>query len=120
MKSKQETAMNNKDINIEEWRRAKEALKTELTSRNLTIPSFGKKNMANFIIYLLHRIDCLEGNERGGTAATPATTRSPWRPPPSTISTDAQTLLNQFWELMDQAHDLPLDRSVEAKLLDRF
>ena len=57
--------MDDEDIfNIEEWKRAREELREELTSRNLAIPSFGKKNMANFIIYLLHRIDCLEGNGR--------------------------------------------------------
>ena len=55
-----ETVMDEKEFNIEEWRRAKAVLRGELESRNLKIPSFGKKNMANFIINLLHKIDYLE------------------------------------------------------------
>ena len=55
-----ETVMDEKEFNIEEWRRAKAVLRGELESRNLKIPSFGKKNMANFIIHLLHQIDYLE------------------------------------------------------------
>ena len=55
-----ETVMDEKEFNIEEWRRAKAVLRDELESRNLKIPSFGKKNMANFIIHLLHQIDYLE------------------------------------------------------------
>ena len=70
---KLETAMDDEDIfNIEEWKRAREELREELTSRNLAIPSFGKKNMANFIIYLLHRIDCLEGSCRGKYLHSPS------------------------------------------------
>ena len=55
-----ETVMDEKEFNIEEWRHAKAVLRGELESRNLKIPSFGKKNMANFIIHLLHQIDYLE------------------------------------------------------------
>jgi hypothetical protein len=61
LNSKEETAMGDEDIfNIEEWRRTKAVLGAELESRNLKMQSFDKKNMANFIIYLLHRIDYLE------------------------------------------------------------
>ena len=55
-----ETSINEKKFHIEEWERTKAMLRGELESRNLKIPSFGKKNMANFIINLLHKIDYLE------------------------------------------------------------
>ena len=55
-----ETSINEKNFHIEEWERTKAMLRGELESRNLKIPSFGKKNMANFIINLLHKIDYLE------------------------------------------------------------
>ena len=55
-----EAVIDEKEFNIEEWRRAKALLRDELESRNLKIPSFGKKNMANFIIHLLHQVDYLE------------------------------------------------------------
>ena len=55
-----ETAMDEKEFNLEEWRRAKALLRSELESRNLKIRGFGKKNMANYIIHLLHKIDYLE------------------------------------------------------------
>ena len=55
-----ETSINEKNFHIEEWERTKAMLRGELESRNLKIPSFGKKNMANFIIHLLHQIDYLE------------------------------------------------------------
>ena len=55
-----ETSINEKNIHIEEWEHTKARLGGELESRNLKIPSFGKKNMANFIIHLLHQIDYLE------------------------------------------------------------
>ncbi len=61
LNSKEETAMGDEDnFNIEEWERTKAVLGAELESRNLKIRSFGEKDMANFIIYLLHRIDYLE------------------------------------------------------------
>jgi hypothetical protein len=55
-----ETSINEKNFHIEEWERTKAMLRGELESRNLKIPSFGKKNMADFIIHLLHQIDYLE------------------------------------------------------------
>ena len=55
-----ETSINEKNIHIEEWEHTKARLGGELESRNLKIPSFGKKNMADFIIHLLHQIDYLE------------------------------------------------------------
>ena len=55
-----ETSINEKNFHIEEWEHTKARLGGELESRNLKIPSFGKKNMANFIINLLHKIDYLE------------------------------------------------------------
>ena len=55
-----ETSINKKKFYLEEWERTKAMLRSELESRNLKIPSFGKKNMADFIIHLLHQIDYLE------------------------------------------------------------
>ena len=45
-----ETSINEKNFHIEEWEHTKARLGGELESRNLKIPSFGKKNMADFII----------------------------------------------------------------------
>ena len=55
-----ETSINEKNFHIEEWERTKAMLRGELESRNLKIPSFGKKNMADFIIHLLHQVDYLK------------------------------------------------------------
>ena len=55
-----ETPINKKKFYLEEWGRTKAMLRGELESRNLKIPSFGKKNMADFIIHLLHQIDYLK------------------------------------------------------------
>ena len=55
-----ETSINKKKFYLEEWGNTKGMLRAELESRNLKIPSFGKKNMADFIIHLLHQIDYLK------------------------------------------------------------
>jgi len=55
-----ETSINEKNFHIEEWECTKAVLRGELESRNLKIPSFNKKNMADFIIHLLHQIDYLK------------------------------------------------------------
>jgi hypothetical protein len=55
-----EVVIDEREFDIEEWRRTKALLKAELESRNLKVPGFGKKNMANFIIHLLHEVDYLK------------------------------------------------------------
>ena len=55
-----EVVIDEREFNIEEWRRTKALLKAELESRNLKVLGFGKKNMANFIIHLLHEVDYLK------------------------------------------------------------